>query len=173
MAQLTSQIVARREAQARRPVRKVRLLGGTHTDNDHSIKRRDGEKKEDYEARAETQYSAGDVFLTDKDLPDRWPTKFAYADTNNDGASEADPTVKRADETYDEYKARMQAAMDRELQKEASPPVVAGRSAADQSSLDGMTVKQLIEWAEENEYDVAGKKTKDEILKAIKEQQGG
>ena len=149
-----------------RPYLDHRVLGGQHIQRDA-----DG---------VERKYFPGEVFRNREKLYERYPEKFEGV-MPGVPSNYVQPTMQRPDETSEQFAKRMEAlvadankAMLESIQKEIErnkveqPSVPAVQAVATDATFDLMTVDELRKFAESEEINLHGAKTKDAMLKVIK-----
>lgn len=135
-------------AKSKEPKNKARyyeLMESNHTQWEYGVTTEDG-------AKVERTYKKGDKFWSDQDL-----LKFNG------------PNLSPKFRIIGEDEGRPPEPKRETVQPEAAPVPRKGRSDAEMAELNAMTQKEIQDYAKNHNLDLSGAKTKDEMLKKLRE----
>jgi hypothetical protein len=151
-----------------REIRPYRLLDGQHIECDPRIPRNEGETDEEYKVRTETKYFRTEIVYSRVPWDKMWPEKFVRADAFNPQGVNPFLSAPAPGETEEEFKRRMERLR---TKKEDLPPakVEAPHPPATPSKpLEQMTLKELQEYAADEEVDIGNETKRERIIAVIK-----
>ena len=124
----------------------LRLKEGMHIQND-----KDGN---------EVTYVAPATFECENDLAKRWPEKFERATFDE---PPTDPFSQKSGETFAEYQRRLNDEMSKR---------VADAHQRQLSTLDTMSLEELRKHCAEEEIDISGAESREQVLEVVKAHHG-